>query len=152
MGSFSSDTQNGGRDVAITFEDLSGNGKPAGPLPAAYAGCTWCDSAWFLTKGCNSSACIDGRVALFNANGDDLTVEREGTFHLKSLLLSSLWEEKADVVLEGWRKGAVKYSATLTARKSRATQFDLDYRDIDRVTVRTGGAHVTIDNMVLRLG
>jgi hypothetical protein len=143
--------QNGGQEVVISFEDLYENGTLTGPLPPGYAGCTWCENSWFLTKGCYSSACMRGQVALFNANGHDISFERQDSFYLKSLLLSTLWEESADVVLEGWAQGVRKYSQTLTAMKNSTTQFDLDYKGIDRVSLSTGGAHVVLDNITLRL-
>jgi hypothetical protein len=151
MGDSNFTVQNAGRDVVISFEDLYENGKPTGPLPTDYAGCTWCENSWFLTKGCYSSACMNGQVALLNANGHDISFVRQEPFHLKSVLFSSLWEESADVVVEGWAQGVRKYSQILTARKLTATQFDLDYRSIDRVNVSTGGAHVVLDNITLHL-
>lgn len=151
MGDSNFTVQNAGRDVVISFEDLYENGKPTGPLPTDYAGCTWCENSWFLTKGCYSSACMRGEVALLNANGHDISFGRQEPFHLKSVLLSSLWEESADVVLEGWARGVRKYSQTFTARRLVATQFDLDYGDIDRVNLNTGGAHVVVSNFTLRL-
>jgi hypothetical protein len=39
----------------------------------------------------------------------------------------------------------------LTARKLTATQFGLDYEDIDRVNLNTGGAHVVVSNFTLHL-
>jgi hypothetical protein len=151
MGDSNFTPQNAGRDVVISFDDLYENDKPTGPLPTGYAGCTWCENSWFLTKGCYSWACMRGQVALLNANGHDISFRREDPFHLKSVLLSSLWKESADVVLEGWAQGARKYSQTLTARKLTATQFGLDYEDIDRVNLNTGGAHVVVSNFTLHL-
>jgi len=143
--------QNGSGEVVITFEDLHKENKPIGPLPTGYAECTWSESAWFLTKGCYSSTCMRGQCALLNANGHDLSFQRQDPFYLKGVSLSSLWMDTADVVLEGWAQGVRKYSQTLMVGKNTMTNFDLDYRDIDRVSLTTGGAHIVVDNIILRL-
>jgi hypothetical protein len=144
-------TEISNRELIITFEDLKERGKPLGPLPTGYAGCTWCESAWFLTKACHPSACMKGQVSLLNADGSDVGFERPEPFWLKSLSLSLLWEGKSDVVLEGWTQGVMKYSRTVTIPRSTAIQFEPDYRGIDRVNLRTGGAHVVVDNITLGL-
>jgi hypothetical protein len=145
-----SSVENGSREVVVTFEDLR-NDKPMGPIPAGYAGFTWSGSAWFLTKGCYSSVCMRDQVALFCAYGHDVSFERQGSFHLKSLSLSALWEDIAEVVLEGWENGVRKYSQTLTVFKNTATEFTVDYRGINRVSFKTGGAHIVVDNIALHL-
>jgi hypothetical protein len=140
------------RETLITFEDLSTAQMPVGPLPKGYSGLTWSESAWFVTRIWHPSASMSGQVALLNANEDDVSFERQEPFDLLGLTLSSLWGEKAEVVLEGWRKGVVKHSKTLTVHKNRMTRFNLDYRSIDRIVLKTGGVHILLDDIILRLG
>jgi hypothetical protein len=141
--------RNEGQEVVISFEALHG-GKP-GALPPGYAGFTWSASAWFLSKELYPSACMKSQAALFNANGNDLSFQREDPFHLKGLSLSALWRDATDVILEGWAKGVRKYSQIVTIHNNVATKLELDYEGIDRVSLKTGGAHIVVDSIVLRL-
>jgi hypothetical protein len=140
------------REMVISFENFVGDGTPAGALPAFYSGCSWCENSWFVRKGLYPSTVISGRGALFNAHGRDIAFERRDPFHLKGMRLSSLWEESVEVLLEGWRQGLKSYSQTVTVPRTVTKGFDLDYRDIDRVLLRTGGAHILVDSITLDLG
>ena len=138
-----------GRDIVISFEDLFREDAFMGPLPQGYAGCSWCDDAWFFTRRVYPAASIDGRVGIFNADGHDLVFDRPEPFHFKSLKLSSLWRNNVEVLLEGWEKDDRKYATPLTLQRNPAIQVDLNYRDVDRVVVRTNGRYALIGTIVL---
>lgn len=131
------------REIVITFEDLYGRGQLMGPLPRGYAGFTWSESAWFMTREYSSSV-RPGHAALFNAHGEDLFFEREHPFGLKELSLSLLWMSTIEIMVEGWEKGMSKFAETATARKNAAIRLKLDFRDVDRVGLKSGGDHVVI--------
>lgn len=131
------------REIVITFEDLYGRGQPMGPLPRGYAGFTWSESAWFMTREFSSSV-RPGQAALFNAHGEDLFFEREHPFGLKELSLSLLWMNTVEILVEGWETGVCKFAETATARKNAAIRLKLDFRDVDRVGLKSGGDHVVI--------
>ena len=42
-----------------------------------------------------------------------------------------------------------EYAETLTARQAPVTLFNLDYRAIDRVQLKTGGAHIVISTITV---
>jgi len=132
------------REIVITFEDLLAQGQAMGPLPKCYAGLTWSDSAWFMTKEFASSVCPKVRCGLLNAHGRDITIEDKHLFDLKGLSLCALWRDKTQVLVEGWEKQVRKYAETLTAKQDSATLFTLDYRAVDRVQLKAGGAHIVI--------
>jgi hypothetical protein len=137
------------REIVITFEDLHAQGRPMGPLPSNYAGLTWSDSAWFMTKDFLSSVCPKVRCGLLNAHGRDITIESEHLFGLRALSLCTLWRDKAQVLVEGWEKQVRKYAETLTAKQTSVTLFNLDYRAIDRVELKAGGAHIVISTITV---
>ena len=141
--------ENSIREFVITFEDLCGKGKFMGPLPSGYAGFTWSDHAWFVTKNCSSSLCVSGQAALLNAGGEDLTVKSERLLDLKGLFVSSLWSETAEVLLEGWEKDVRKYATTLTVRRNTATWAEMGFGGIDRLEIKAGRTHVLIDDIAV---
>jgi len=77
----------------ITFNDLYGIGPSMGPLPHLYAGFTWSQSAWFLTREQMPSLRAAQPVVLFNAQGKDLFFEAKRSFDLRNMLLSALWDD-----------------------------------------------------------
>ena len=137
----------GNRKTVIAFEDLHGKGPPAGPLPAGYAGFTWCENAWFLAKGYLSMVYTGRRVALFNAHGRDISFDRERPFDLTGLSLSSMWENNALVLVEGWEKGSSRYGCELTIHRNAVARPELYFRGIDRVRLSAGGAHFIIEDI-----
>ena len=146
-----SGVQNASREMIISFEDLYKKGRPIGPLPIGYAGCTWSTSAWFLTRKAYPSARMRDQCALLNANGHDLSFQIKGLFRLESLSLSSPWVDEVDVVLEGWAKEVKKYSRGLIVSMNTIIDFTLNYRHIDRVSLRTRGALIVVDDITLLL-
>ena len=132
--------------TVISFDDLYHKG-PAGQLPREYCGFTWCEKAWFLTKGYYSAIPTGRRVALFNAHGEDISFEREPAFDLTGLSLSPIWEQEALVLVEGMEKGSTKYSSELTIYRNVVTRAKLDFRGIDRVNLSTGGTHVMVEEI-----
>ena len=121
-----------------------------GPLPSGYAGFTWSDSGWFVTKEFLSSVCPGVPFGLLNAQGQDITMESEHPFDLRALSLCTLWWS-TKVLAEGWEKEARKYATTAAAQRISPARFDLDYRAIDRVALKTDGAHVVINAITLLL-
>ncbi len=134
-----------GRAITITFEDLDMHGQPLGPLPRDYAGFTWSDNAWFMTRQFSSMICPGVRFGLFNAHSGDITIESKHLFDLKGLSLCALWSDTAQVLVEGWEKQVRKYATTLTVKQSSMTPFTLDYHAIDRVELKPGGAHIVVN-------
>ncbi len=146
------DVKDGSREVLITFEDLDAQGQAMGPLPSGYMGFTWSDSAWFITRAFSSSVCPGIRVGLLNANGRDITIESKRLFDLKGLSLCTLWTDKAQILIEGWEKQARKFATTQTVSRITTIQCAVDYRNIDRAELKTGGAHMVIGaiNVLIR--
>ena len=142
-------TTNGSGKIVITFEDLYAQGRAMGPLPSGYMGFTWSDSAWFMTREFSSSICPGVRIGLLNAHGKDITIESKNPFDLKGLSLCTLWSDDARVLLEGWEKGVRKYATTQTVSRASTIQCALDYRDIDRVELTTGGTHILINTITI---
>ena len=138
-----SDLKNGGKEILITFEDLYAQGQAMGPLPSGHMGFTWSDSAWLTSKAFSSSVC-GGRAGLLNAYGKDITIESKHLFNLKGLSLCVLWANKAQVRVEGWEKEVRKYATTQTVPRTSIIQCALDYCDVDRVELKTGGKHIII--------
>jgi hypothetical protein len=132
-------------EIVITFEDLHVQGQKMGPLPSGYAGFTWGENAWFMTRDFSSSVCPRARFGLFNAHSKDITIESKRLFDLKKLSLCTLWTDTVQILVEGWEKQARKYTTTLTLKQSSFTSFKLDYHAIDRVELKAGGAHVLIN-------
>ena len=137
--------------TVISFDDLYDKG-PSGPLPREYCGFTWCEKAWFLTKAYYSAIPTGRRVALFNTHGGDISFEREPAFDLTGLSLSPLWEDEALVVFEGWKKLSSKYSRELTIHRNVVARPELDFRGIDRVSLRTSGTHVMFEDISVIFG
>lgn len=140
------DVENGSGETVITFEDLHLQGQALGPLPANYAGFTWSESAWFMTKDFSSSV---SRFGLFNAHSGDITIEGKHLFDLKRLSLCTLWRDTAQVLVEGWEKEVRKYATTLTVKQYSMTSFNLDYHAIDRVELKPGGAHIVVNRITV---
>ncbi len=138
-----------GTKTVITFEDLHAVDQKMGPLPSGYAGFTWSENAWFATKQLLSSVCPGVPFGLLNAQGQDITMERKELFHLRTLSLCTLWWSTR-VLVEGWEKGVRKYATTLSPQRISPATFDLEYRAIDRVTLKTEGAHILINAITLR--
>jgi len=137
-----------GREIVITFTDLHMLGQKMGPLPSGYAGLTWSDTAWFVTKEFLSSVCPGAPFGLLNAQGQDITIESERPFDLRALSLCTLWRS-TQVLVEGWEKEARKYATTLAAQRISSVRFDLDYGAIDRVALKTDGAHIVINTITV---
>ena len=137
--------------TVITFDDLHDMARPTGPLPSGYPGFTWCENAWFLTKGYYSTVHTGHRVVLFNAHGGDLFFEREPPFDLTGLSLSSIREDTATVLVEGWEKGSNKYSRELTVYRNAVARPKLSFKGIDRVSLSTGGVHVMVEDVSVLL-
>ena len=144
------DAKNSGGEIVITFEDLHAQGRAMGPLPSGYAGFTWSESAWFMTRAFSLSVC-GGRFGLLNAHGGDMNVKSKRLFDLKRLSLWTLWKDDAQVLVEGWENEARKYATTLTVKRSSVNPFELDYRAIDRVELKTGGDHIVINPITVFL-
>ena len=137
------------KEMVITFQDLDLPGRAMGPLPSGYNGFTWSASAWFMTRAFLSSFCPGSQIGLLNANGQDVTIESKALFDLKGLSLCALWKDKARVVVEGWAKGVRKYATTQTVSLGSTTHCALDYRRVDRVEIKTGGAHIVIGTITV---
>jgi hypothetical protein len=135
----------------ITFDDLSREGRPTGPLPHGYFGFTWCENAWFLTKGYYSTTHTGRQVALFNAHGGNILFGREPAFDLTGLSLSLVWEDRAPVLVEGWEKGTGKYSRSLTVYRNVVTRPELDFRGIDSIGLSSGGVHIMVEDISVLL-
>jgi len=101
----------------ITFEDLDAQGHAMGPLPKNYAGFTWSDHAWFMTKSFSFAIYPGVGFGLFNAHSKDITIESTHMFDLKELSLCTLWSEGAQVVVEGWEAQVRKYTTTLVLKR-----------------------------------
>jgi hypothetical protein len=146
------DLKNGSGETVITFEDLDARGQVMGPLPGGYRGFTWSDSAWFMTRAFSSSVRTVGQIGLLNANGKDITIESKHPFDLKGLSFCTLWADKAEVCVEGWEKEVRKYATTQTVSRSLITHCALDFRGIDRVELKAGGAHLVTStiNVLIR--
>jgi len=138
------DPKNAGGETLITFEDLDLASRAMGPLPSGYRGFTWSDSAWFMTRAFVSSVCPGSQIGLLNAHGKDITIERKHPFDLKGLSLCALWADKAQIGVEGWKKGVRKHVTIQTVSRGSTTHCTLDYRGVDRVELKTGGAHLVI--------
>jgi hypothetical protein len=141
--------KNGGGEIVITFEDLYTEGQAMGPLPSGYMGFTWSDSAWCLSRGFTSSVCPGVRIGLLNAHGKDIRIESKDPFDLKGLSVCTLWTDRARVRVEGWEKKVIKYTTTQTVPRALTIQCALDYRDVDRVELITGGTHILIDTITI---
>ena len=129
--------------TVITFDDLYAKG-PAGQLPPDYCGFTWCENAWFLAKRYYSAIETGRRVALFNAHGKTISFGREAAFNLTGLSLSSLWEDTARVLIEGSRNEVLTHSRAITVSRNAVIRPELEFLDIDRVSLSAGGAHVMV--------
>jgi len=128
----------------ITFNDLYGIGPSMGPLPHLYAGFTWSQSAWFLTREQMPSLRAAQPVVLFNAQGKDLFFEAKRSFDLRNMLLSALWDDNCEVLIEGWAKGAKRYAAPVALRRNVSIGHQLAFSNVDRVSVITRGINVAI--------
>jgi hypothetical protein len=135
----------------ITFDDLYSKAAPTGRLPSDYLGFTWCENAWFLTKGYYSAVHTGHRVVLFNAHGGDISFDREQAFDLTGLSLSPIWEDTATVFVEGWEKGSSTYGREVTIYRNAVARQELDFRGIDRVSLTTGGAHIMVEDISVLL-
>ena len=137
--------------TVITFDDLYSKAAPTGRLPSDYLGFTWCENAWFLTKGYYSAVHTGHRVVLFNAHGGDISFDREQAFDLTGLSLSPIWEDTATVFVEGWEKGSSTYGREVTIYRNAVARQELDFRGIDRVSLSTGGAHIMVEDISVLL-
>jgi len=86
-----------------------------------------------------------GRCGLFNAEGKDITVTSERPFDLKTLSVFTLWQDNAQVIVEGWEQQVRKHERTLTVRQPFVTAFDLNFGSIDRLTLKAGGTHMVVN-------
>lgn len=137
-------THRGNCESVIAFEDIRTEGKVAGPLPAGYAGFTWCENAWFMTREFYGWLHPGYRAVLFNANGEDIFFERDRLFSLKDMSLSLLWADAAEVVIEGWEGGMRRYTESVMVSRTALVRPVLRFMDIDRVRLTSGGVHVAI--------
>ena len=137
--------------TVITFDDLYSKAAPTGRLPSDYLGFTWCENAWFLTKGYYSAVHTGHRVVLFNAHGGDISFDREQAFDLTGLSLSPIWEDTATVFVEGWEKGSSTYGCEVTIYRNAVARQELDFRGIDRVGLSTGGVHIMVEDISVLL-
>lgn len=135
--------------ILITFEDLDAQSQPTGPLPSGYMGFTWSDSAWFMNRAFSSSVCPGVGTGLLNAHGKDITIESKQLFDLKRLSLCTLWAYNVQVLLEGWEKEVRKYATTQAVSRTSTMRCALDYRDVDRVELKTGGTHLVITDIAV---
>ena len=124
-------------ESVITFNDLYSTGESMGPLPHLYAGFTWSQSAWFLTREQMPSLRAAQPVVLFNTQGNDLFFESNKSFELKSMLLSALWDDTCEVLIEGWAKGAKKYASPVELRRHVSVRPQLAFSSVDRVSLIT---------------
>ena len=138
-------------ESVITFDDLSGAGEPMGPLPHLYAGFAWSQSAWFLTTEQMPSLRTAQQAVLFNAQGKDLFFESERPFGLGSMLLSALWDDRCEVLIEGWAKGIRGYAAPISLNKNVSARHHLAFSDVDRVGLITRGGNVAVHAITVLL-
>jgi len=115
-----------------------------GPLPHLYAGFTWSQSAWFLTREQMPSLRAAQPVVLFNAQGKDLFFESERPFDLRNMLLSALWDDNCEVLIAGWAKGVMRYEAPAALRRHVSVRSQLAFSSVDRVSLITRGGNVAI--------
>jgi hypothetical protein len=83
-------------------------------------------------------------VVLFNAQGKDLFFEAKRSFDLRNMLLSALWDDNCEVLIEGWAKGAKRYAAPVALRRNVSIGHQLAFSNVDRVSVITRGINVAI--------
>ena len=138
--------------TVIAFDDLYSKAAPTGRLPSDYLGFTWCENAWFLTKGYYSAVHTGHRVVLFNAHGGDISFDREQAFDLTGLSLSPIWEDVATVFVEGWKKGSGTYSREVAIYRNAVARQELNFRGVDRVSLSTGGVHIMVEDISVLLG
>ena len=134
----------GNRESLIAFDDILTEGQPAGPLPSGYAGFTWCENAWFMTRDFCGSLHGGCRAVLFNANEEDIFFERDRLFSLKEMSLSLLWAQVAEVLIEGWEGATRRYIESVKVSRTALARPHLRFMDIDRVWLTSGGVHVAI--------
>ena len=137
--------------TVITFDDLYSKAVPTGRLPSDYLGFTWCENAWFLTKGYYSAVHTGHRVVLFNAHGGDISFDRGQAFDLTGLSLSPIWEDTATVIVEGWEKGSSTYGREVTIYRNAVARQQLDFKGVDRVSLTTGGVHIMVEDISVLL-
>lgn len=134
----------------ITFEDLFEYGELLGPLPEGYGGLLrWTKDVWFITRAFVPSTTTGNQVGLFNAHGQDISVESERAFDLAGISLCPLWAETAHVDLEGWEESAIKYATTVPIQKGRATHLNLDWKGIDEIHFKANDRHFVINNITI---
>ena len=136
-------------ELVITFNDLCGTGQPMGPLPHLYAGFSWSQSAWFLTREQMPSLRTAQQAVLFNDQGKDLFFESQKPFGLGSMLLSALWDNSCEVLIEGWANGVRGYTAPIALNKNVSVRTQLAFSGVDRVSLITRGRNVAVHSITV---
>jgi len=115
-----------------------------GPLPHLYAGFHWSENASFLKKEQMPSLRTDHRAVLFNVFGKDIYFESEKEFDLGGIIVSALWDNHCEVLVEGWIGGVQKYGTAIALTRSILVRQDLAFANVCRVDLRTGGAIIAV--------
>lgn len=75
-----------------------------------------------------------------------------GYFNFTGAYITSAWNYSQNVIIEGWKDGALQYTNTITTSYDKPYWFDFNYNDVDTVwfkmgTGSTDSTWVAIDNI-----
>lgn len=92
----------------------------------------------------------------YNGYGEPADYVRSGHWDLNSMYATAAWNDGLTATFVGWRAGVQVYTKSFTLNTSGPTLLQLNFKDIDRLTVsgsggtnhgyNGGGTHVAMDN------
>lgn len=136
--------------VVLDFEDLYSTPHALyQPIPANYEGFEWSGYAFSTQKDFRWEYWAEntgyqfgtiGKVSLFNANEQNISMSRTETFDFLGAFITAAWNTGQDVTVEGWADGVRKYSVSITTSYNGPFWFDFNFRDINTVWFLPGNS------------
>lgn len=135
----------------LTFTgDISADGFVAGSNNAYEVQSATVGASGYQT------ATISSPWVTYNGFGNPADYVRAGRWDLNSLYASAAWNDGLTATFVGWRAGVQVYTKSVTLDATTVTLVQLNFKDIDRVTVSGAGGvnhgfsgsgtHVSSDN------
>jgi len=159
--------------VTISFENIysSLNKENTNPIPANYAGLSWSSKFRLITieytenvtSGIGYRNGRMGNVVAYTsgaAGSNFVELSSNTAFDFTGAYITSAWKFNQDVLLTGYRNGAVVHQTTIYTSCDKAYWFNFDFSNIDRLVIAPGtmgtnyysndrGNHLAIDNITI---
>jgi hypothetical protein len=124
----------------LTFDDVTTNQVIF--VPQGYGGFSW---DWFgivhqsaYPGSGYENAVVSGEYAAFNISAEVAAVGGE-VFDFNGVYLTAAWREGLNILVEGWRDGALVYESTVVVDAYEPTWCSFNYIGIDTVVFESFG-------------